>query len=132
MHLRPRLSSLSASLFVLCALSFLTVAPGGRGQVLSSTDLSKFRSIGGLALSPDGHRIAYTIVRRDQPGRPHGPLWIMDVSTLKSSRVGGEKDSGGGPEWSADGKWLAFQGSQDGKHGLLIARADGSDIPFLA
>src|SRR5260370_3429568 len=69
---------------------------------------------------------------RDRPGRPYGQLWIMDVATQKSVRVRGEKDSGGGPLWSPDGKWLAFQGHQGEKGGLFVARTDGSDVTFLA
>src|SRR5579885_815697 len=103
-----------------------------RGQGLVSSDLSLFRSVGAVALSPDGRRIAYTITMRDRPGRPYSQLWIMDLATQNSSRVGGEKDAAAGPMWSPDGKSLAFFGSQGGKHGLLIARADGSDITFLA
>jgi dipeptidyl aminopeptidase/acylaminoacyl peptidase len=103
-----------------------------RAQGFSSSDLSNFRSVGALALSPDGHRIAYTITMRDRPGRPYGQLWIMDIATQKSTRVGDEKDTAGGPLWSPDGKWLAFTGSHDEHHGLFVARPDGTDITFLA
>src|SRR5207245_11678346 len=61
-----------------------------------------------------------------------GQLWIMDVATQKSVRVGGEKDSSGSPLWSPDGKWFAFQGHQGEKGGLFVARQDGSDVTFLA
>jgi dipeptidyl aminopeptidase/acylaminoacyl peptidase len=103
-----------------------------RAQGLSSRNLSSFRSIGSVALSPDGRRIAYTLTMRDRPGRPYGQLWIMDVANQKSARVGGEKDTGGGPIWSPDGNWLAFFGSQGENHGLLVARPDGKEITFLA
>src|SRR2546423_4014051 len=69
---------------------------------------------------------------RGRPGRPYGQLWTMDVATQKSVRVGGEKDSGGSPRWSPDGKWLAFQGHQGEKGGLFVARPDGSEVTFLA
>jgi len=116
----------------LCLLSLTGVASLTAAQGLASADLSRFRSVGSVAVSPDGHRIAYTIGMRDRPGQPHGQLWLMDLATQKSSRIGGEKDSGGSPLWSPDGKALAFQGSQGDKHGLFVARADGSDITFLA
>jgi len=117
--------------------AFLAVAvsafpSGSSAQGLTSADLSRFRSAGSVALSPDVHRIAYTVVMRDRPGRAYGQLWLMDLATQKSSRVGGDKDSGGSPLWSPDGKWLAFDGSQGGKSGLFVARPDGSEITFLA
>jgi dipeptidyl aminopeptidase/acylaminoacyl peptidase len=103
-----------------------------RAQGLSSRDLSSFRSIGSVVLSPDGRHIAYTVTMRDRPGRPYGQLWIMDVANQKSVRVGGEKNTAGSPIWSPDGTLLAFFGNQGEKHGLLVARPDGTDIAFLA
>ncbi len=120
------------SCFLLFALSFLALAASSRAQGLASNDLSRLRYVGSVALSPDGHRIAYTVVMHDRPGRPWGQLWIMDLATQKPVRVGGDKDSGGSPLWSPDGKWLAFLGRQGDKHGLLISRPDGSDVTFLA
>src|SRR2546425_12764961 len=116
----------------LYSLAFLTIVPLSTAQGLVSSDLSGLRTVGSVAISPDDHRVAYTVVMRDRPGRPYGQLWIMELATQKSVRVGGEKDSGGGPLWSPDDKWLAFQGSQGDKRGLFMARPDGSDITFLA
>src|SRR2546421_7588066 len=130
--MRSRLSSLAVCAFVLFAVTLLITSPAGSAQGLVSRDLSRFRSVGGVALSPDGHRVAYSVVMRDRPGRPYGQLWLMDLTTQKSSRIGGEKDSGGGPLWSPDGKWLAFFGHQGDKGGLLIARPDGSEVTFVA
>jgi dipeptidyl aminopeptidase/acylaminoacyl peptidase len=117
----------------LCAVFSCTalLAMAAHAQVISSSDLSRLRSVGNVALSPDGHFIAYTIAMRDQPGRPHGQLWVMDVNTGKSVRLGGEKPAGG-PLWSNDSKWIAFNGTEGDKHGLLVARPDGSETTFLA
>src|SRR6267378_443726 len=123
---------LRAGFCLCCTAALFVFAPSGSTQGLASGDLSRLRSVGSVELSPDSRRIAYTVTMRDRPGRPYGQLWIMDVATQKSVRVGGEKDSGGGPLWSPDGKWFAFQGSQGEKHGLFVARPDGSDVTFLA
>jgi dipeptidyl aminopeptidase/acylaminoacyl peptidase len=100
-------------------------------EVLNSSDLSRLRSVGGVALSPDGRFIAYTITMRDRPGRPYGQLWVMDVNNGKSVRLGGDKPAGG-PLWSGDSKWIAFHGADGDKHGLMIAHPDGSESTFLA
>src|SRR5438270_2683755 len=110
----------------------LEFAVAANPQGLVSSDLSRLRSVGGVAASPDGRRVAYSVVMRDRPGRPYGQLWLMDLATQKSARIGGDKDSSGGRLWSRDGKWLAFQGHQGEQGGLFIARPDGSEITFLA
>jgi dipeptidyl aminopeptidase/acylaminoacyl peptidase len=102
-----------------------------RAQALSPSDLSRFRSVDSVALSPDGQRIAYSVTMRDRPGRPYTQLWVIDLSSLKTARVGTEKDSGSSPLWSPDGKWLAFSGHQGEKAGLFVSRPDGSEITFL-
>jgi len=116
---------------LLCAALPVFIATPMYGQGFASSDLSRLRSVGSAALSPDGHYIAYTITMRDQPGRPSGQLWVMDLSTDKSVRLGGDKPAGS-PLWSADSKWIAFHGSDGDASSLLIAHPDGSSATSLA
>jgi len=120
------------ALSVAVAISSLGLAAPANPQGLVSSDLLRLRSVGGVAASPDGKRVAYTVVMRDRPGRPYGQLWILDLSTQKSVRVGGDKDGGGSGVWSPDGKWIAFSGHQGDKSGLFVVRPDGSEVTFLA
>src|ERR1700739_969722 len=113
------LSSGMRALTVGVAISSLGLAAGANPRGLVSSDLSRLRSVGGVAASPDGKRVAYTVVMRHRPGRPYGQLWILDLSNQKSVRIGGDKDGGGGGVWSPDGKWLAFSGHQGDKSGLF-------------
>jgi dipeptidyl aminopeptidase/acylaminoacyl peptidase len=114
------------------AIASLGFAAAANPQGLLSSDLSRLRSVGGVALSPDGKRVVYSVVMRDRPGRPYAQLWIMDLSNQKSVRVGGDKDGGGGGVWSPDGKWIVFSGHQGDKGGLFVVRPDGSEVTFLA
>ena len=132
MNRRTRLISFSILRCFLIPLCLLALDPSCPAQGLRSGDLSRLRSVGRVELSPDGHRVAYTITMRDRPKRPYSQLWIMDLSTQKIVRIGGEKDAASSPLWSPDGKWLAFYGSQGEKSGLLVARPNGSEITFLA
>jgi len=99
---------------------------------LQSSDLYKLRSVGTVALSPDEARVAYTVVNRDRPGRPYSEVWVMELTTRKTQRLSGEKESTSNPVWSPDGKWLAFQGSDGDNSGLIVAHPDGSARTFLA
>jgi len=118
--------------FFVCPFALLTISPCGIAQGLASSDLSKLRSVGSVALSPDGKHLAYSVAMRDEPGRPYSQLWVMDVTTQKSIRFGGDKDRSGGAVWSPDGKWIAFFGRLGEKHGLMTAKPDGSDVTVLA
>jgi dipeptidyl aminopeptidase/acylaminoacyl peptidase len=112
-------------------LCFLFTALTLHSQVLASNELSRLRAVGTVALSPDGHHVAYTITMHDRPGRPYSQLWVMDLSTQKTLRLGGEQPAGN-PLWSGDSQWIAFHGAEGEKHGLLISHADGSNLSFLA
>jgi len=129
---RFRLIFLRFGRFLFCLLAVLAASPSGHAQGLTSSDLSKLRSVGSVALSPDGKHLAYSVAMRDEPGRPYGQLWVMDVATQKSIRFGGDKDRGAGAVWSPDGKWIAFFGRIGDKHGLMVAKPDGSDVTVLA
>jgi dipeptidyl aminopeptidase/acylaminoacyl peptidase len=108
----------------------------GRAQLtagLQPADYQRLRSIAQAEFSPDGKYIAYTVLRFDRPGRPWPQIWVMDVATNKSTRIGGQADVSGGPVWSPDSRWVAYEGdSADGKHGLSIVHPDGSGATFLS
>ncbi len=85
-----------------------------------------------VALSPDGRTVAYAVAMRDQPGRPYAQLWVADIATQKSTRVGGEHATGASPHWSPDGKWIAYEGADGNQNGLWVAHADGSGAAVVA
>jgi dipeptidyl aminopeptidase/acylaminoacyl peptidase len=130
MRKRAKATLLRVSVCLSCAALLTAIATPACAQLLTSSDLSRLRSVGSAAISPDGHYIAYSITMRDRPGRPYGQLWVMDLSSAKSVRLGGEKPASA-PLWSNDSKWIAFRGEDGEKHGLLIAHPDGSETAFL-
>src|ERR1700735_4546114 len=93
--------------------------------VLQAADLTQFRSVEEVALSPDGRTVAYAVAMRDQPGRPYAQLWLADIATQKSTRVGGEHATGSSPHWSPDGKWIAYEGADGNQNGLWVAHGAG-------
>jgi dipeptidyl aminopeptidase/acylaminoacyl peptidase len=97
-----------------------------------SSDLLKFRSVGSVQLSPDGSRVAYTISRNDVQRRPIEQLWIMTLADGKSICLSAGEEPSGNPEWSPDGKWIAYSGWLGNKSGLIVARPDGAEKKHLA
>jgi dipeptidyl aminopeptidase/acylaminoacyl peptidase len=120
------------SRWAVAAAATSALAAGAGGAGLESRDLARLRSTGAVALSPDGSRLAYVIVSNEAPGRPIPQVSILELGSGKAVRVGTEKESSSQPEWSPDGRWLAYLGGPDGRQGLSVVRADGSDARFLA
>ena len=99
---------------------------------LQSRDLLRLRSVGEVKYSPDGSRIAYSVINNDGDRRPYSQLWIITVADGKSIKLGGDKDNASNAEWSADGHWIAYDGNLDNKSGLIVSRPDGSNAKFLS
>jgi Tol biopolymer transport system component len=85
-----------------------------------------------VQVSRDGARVAYTVVNNDAAGRPYSQLWIMELASGKTVRVGGDWARGGGPVWSSDSTRVAFNGRIGDQSGLIVVGADGSAPEFLA
>jgi dipeptidyl aminopeptidase/acylaminoacyl peptidase len=114
------------------ALVVLVFAGSATAQTrrLESADLLRMRSVDSARLSRDGARVAYTVVTSDQPGRPQRQLFVMTVADGRSVRLGGNEPASA-PEWSPDGRLVAFKGTVGGNKGLAVSRPDGSGLRFL-
>ena len=99
---------------------------------------------GGPSWSPDSKWIAFSSNQVADPDRdPGGQVYVAAAQpgatekplTTVDAHAGGGR--GGHPEWSPDGKWLAFLEGEDKKWGaysqehLAIVPADGSAPPTL-
>ncbi len=113
-------------------IASLAVAAPLLAQGLVTSDLYLFRSVKEVALSPNNQRVAYTVTMFDRPGRPYSQVWIMDLASHRSTRLGEEKGASSEPVWSRDANWLAYLGGEGDQAGLWVARADGSGGTFLA
>ena len=79
---------------VLCALTLWTATPAARqGTPLKSQDLYALKSIADVQLSPDGGTIAYSIQNSDRPGRPYSQVWLMNVASGHSKRLGDDREA---------------------------------------
>ena len=121
---------MAGGLLILSAVAAATAA--AQEDRLQSSEYFRLRSVGDVEFSPDGTKIACTIVNSDRPGRQYAQIWVMDAPTGQPHRLGAEQDVAANPTWSPDGHWIAFAGTVDGKDGLGIVHPDGSGATFLA
>ncbi|HBB98098.1 MAG TPA: peptidase S9 family protein [Blastocatellia bacterium] len=92
-----------------------------------------------VSWSPDGSMIAFMSNHADDPDRdPSAQLYVAEAKTGVTEKLLTTPDNRAGrsrPEWSPDGKWIAFLEGDEKKYGaysmehLLIVAADGSAAP---
>ena len=91
-------------------------------------------------LSPDGKRVVYEVQKTNwEENAFERNLWIGDVAAGETHALTTAKKSSTNPEWSPDGKWIAFlsdrpgqiAGTPDGKKQLYVISADGGEAQQL-
>src|SRR6187549_585803 len=98
---------------------------------LAPADLLRLQSVDGVALSPDGLRVAYTVSKQDGPLRPYSQLLIRTLASGTTVALSSGMDKSANPVWSPDSTRIAYSGKLGEKSGLIVANADGSSKRFL-
>jgi dipeptidyl aminopeptidase/acylaminoacyl peptidase len=78
------------------------------------------RVMGGAAIAPDGHRIAFVTQKRGSLR-----LNIMNADGSNAHELAEKLDVRGSPAWSPDGRWIAIAASQGGSQRLMKIPVDG-------
>jgi dipeptidyl aminopeptidase/acylaminoacyl peptidase len=95
---------------------------GGQPQQLTDGDWDDASP----AFSPDGQRIAFNSDRSEERWSwPANDVWVLDLTSLRVTRVTDETIYAGPPAWSPDGSQVAFAAGrrrkEDGYTDLIVA-----------
>lgn len=115
---------------------FTTDAEGGDRRTVFSCPGFAY----GLALSPDGSKLAYHITQalNERPGLNPYEIYVLDLKSAKDQLIAGSPIYRHfGSAWSQDGKWLLYQRWNhhedlgDDHSDVCISRSDGSEQRVL-
>lgn len=92
------------------------------------------RGLASVRVSPDGRRVVYTVneaVMTADKSEYLTQIWTANADGSDAYQMTfGEKPSSN-PDWSPDGKWIAFTSSRSGKNNLYLLRAMGGEAEMI-
>jgi Tol biopolymer transport system component len=117
------------------ALSFGTRSETSDQATVWTPELSmKVRAVGGVQVSPDGKRVLYTVndpVMTAEKSEYLTQIWMASADGGDAYQMTfGEKPSTN-PDWSPDGRWIAFTSSRSGKNNLYLMRSTGGEAEMI-
>lgn len=90
----------------------------------------KVRGIGNVKVSPDGSRVLYTVneaVMTAEKSEYLTQIWAANTDGSDPHQMTFSDKSSSSPDWSPDGRWIAFTSSRSGKNNLFLMRANGGE-----
>ncbi|HEX4080490.1 MAG TPA: S9 family peptidase [Rhizomicrobium sp.] len=109
-------------------LAFIPTACCADPALTPAQALSYVR-VGDLHFSPNGSKLAYIAISYRWDWQPH--IRVTDVATGRTRELTPPKKSERSPQWSPDGKLLAFLSDRGGKTQVYTMPAGGGDATAL-
>jgi dipeptidyl aminopeptidase/acylaminoacyl peptidase len=101
-----------------------------QGAAPTIDDLLNLKRVGAPAISPDGQSVAYTLRETNWDDNDfETEIWVASAGTTRQLTNG--RKSSLQPEWSPDGKWIAFASDRDGKRQLYRIAVAGGEAEKL-
>ena len=94
----------------------------------------KIKAVGNVRVSPDGKRVVFTVndpVMTAEKSEYLTNIWISNVDGSEAYQITFGDKSSTSPDWSPDGKWIAFTSSRSTKNNLYLMRASGGEAEMI-
>jgi dipeptidyl aminopeptidase/acylaminoacyl peptidase len=115
---------------MLAASLLLALSVGA--QTPTITESLSLKSVSSPVLSPDGKLVAYHVNETNWDDNAfETEIWVAEVATGATYQLTNAKKSSTGPQWSPDGKWLAFLSNRSDKQQLYLISPRGGEARQL-
>jgi dipeptidyl aminopeptidase/acylaminoacyl peptidase len=120
-----RLKLLSAAcLSLVCVSAIWAQAPAKRAMTFD--DLAAMQRVSEPQISPDGRSVVYSVGTTEmEPNRIARNIWVVSTSPGSQPRQLTQDGHDTRPQWSPDGKKIAFLSSRDGATQIYLMPAQG-------
>jgi dipeptidyl aminopeptidase/acylaminoacyl peptidase len=94
-------------------------------------DLFRLAILQTARLSPDGRSMVYAVATVDAEEQEHVALWVQSLETGAARQLTAGRGCDTSPEWSPDGRQIAFSSTRDGKAQIYLIPVDGGEARAL-
>ena len=123
MHLQPK-----SLVFFLIVLASSARAQAPAKHAMTFDDLMAVQRVGEPQISPDGRSVAYTLGTTDmETNRIAHNIWVVSTAPGSQSRQLTQSGHDTRPQWSPNGKSIAFLSSREGATQVYVMPAQGGN-----
>ncbi len=126
-------SSSPRNLMVILVLFLLSLVCNAQSGWTPELEM-KVNAIGSVRVSPDGKKVVYTVnssVMTPDKSEFVTQIWVGNIDGSEQMQLTYAEKSSDNPQWSPDGRMLAFTSSRSGKSNLYVLRLVGGEAEQL-
>src|SRR5260370_2483918 len=114
--------------------AYLFLIPGGiaaEKSLLTPGQTLRIRNISNLKFSPDGNLLAFDVREPVKGTTASTHIWVLNLKSGDLRQWTNSAKSETNPDWSPDGRYLAFLSNREDNRQIFLMRADGGEAEKL-